>query len=187
MKKSDEILYNLIPDVRKIGHEILIPNFYVGSWEMDLFRQLNSGYITEYEIKTSRADFRNDFKKWTEDVRYNREEKVIERSNYRTKHDLMKRGEYVANKFFFVVPYGMVQPSEVPDYAGLIYYIVDEWGKRFETVKPAKFIHKNKSEIPLDSLVKSLCYREYNVRLKNRLLTQKIKSFTNERKKSSGD
>ncbi len=187
MKKSDKILYNLIPDVRKIGHEILIPNFYVGSWEMDLFRQLNSGYITEYEIKTSRADFRNDFKKSTEDVRYNWDEKKVERSNFRTKHELMEKGKYVANKFFFVVPYGLIQSSEVPIYAGLIYYIEDEWGNRFETVKPAKFIHKNKSEIPLESLVKSLCYREYNVRLKNRLLTQKIKSLQNEREKSSRD
>lgn len=187
MKKSDKILYNLIPDVRKIGHEILIPNFYVGSWEMDLFRQLNSGYITEYEIKISRADFRNDFNKTAKDSFYNAESRQVEYKNQRNKHELMERGEYVANKFFFVVPYGLVQPSEVPAYAGLIYYIEDEWGNRFETVKPAKFIHKNKSEIPLESLVKSLCYREYNVRLKNRLLTQKIKSLQNERKKSSRD
>lgn len=187
MKKSDEILYNLISEVRKVGNEILIPNFYVGSWEMDLFRQLNSGYISEYEIKISRADFRNDFKKSTEDIKYNREEKKVERTNFRTKHELMAKGEYVANKFFFVVPYGMVQPNEVPEYAGLIYYRDDTNYLRFETVKPAKFIHRKKSEIPLDSLIKSLCYREFNMRLKNRILTQKIKSLNNERKKNCGD
>jgi hypothetical protein len=175
MRKSDKILRALIYDVRKIGHEVIIPNFYFGNWEMDLFRLLNTGYLTEYEVKTSRGDFRNDFKKSTEDVKYNFAEKKIEKSNFRTKHEMMEAGNYIANKFFFVVPENLIKPDEVPDYAGLIYF--DEKYNVFKTIKPAKFIHKNKPDIDFKQICKSLCYREYNQRLKNLNLTNQIKNL----------
>ena len=181
MRKSDEILRALIYKVRKSGHEIVIPNFYFGKWEMDLFRLLNTGYLSEYEVKTSRADFRKDFKKQTHDIKYNINNpsgKRFVKENFQNKHEQIRAGNYPANKFFFVVPAGMVKPDEVPDYAGLIYYISDEWGGRFETIKPGKFIHKNKPEIDLEQICKSLCYREFNQRMKNLNLTNKIKNLT---------
>lgn len=44
------------------------------------------------------------------------------------------------NKFFYVVPNGLIAKHEVPDYAGLIY--VDELG-RCTKIKDAKFLHKD--------------------------------------------
>lgn len=46
----------------------------------------------------------------------------------------------IPNKFFYVVPNGLVAKHEVPDYAGLIY--VDELG-RCTKIKDAKFLHKD--------------------------------------------
>lgn len=45
------------------------------------------------------------------------------------------------NKFFYVVPTGLISKEEVPDYAGLIY--VDELG-RCTKIKDGKFLHKDK-------------------------------------------
>ena len=184
MKLKDKILFNLITEIRKLGTEIIIPNYYVGSWEMDLFRLLDSGYLQEYEIKTSRADFKNDFKKSAHDVKYNSAEKKIERTNFRKKHEELESGKYVANKFFFVVPENLVSAEECPDYAGLVYYVEDEYGRVFfKQKKPAKFIHKNKYDVDFKTICKSLSYREFGQRLKVRNLTAQNKELKNNIKK----
>lgn len=48
------------------------------------------------------------------------------------------------NKFFYVVPTGLIALNEVPDYAGLIY--VDEFGN-FTKIKDGKFLHKDKLDV----------------------------------------
>ena len=63
MQLKDEIMFKLTTFIRKIPNEVIIPNFYFGWYEMDVFRLTSSGFVTEYEIKTSRADLKNDFKK----------------------------------------------------------------------------------------------------------------------------
>lgn len=47
----------------------------------------------------------------------------------------------IPNKFFYVVPTGLISKEEVPDYAGLIY--VDELGNCTK-IKDGKFLHKDK-------------------------------------------
>ena len=187
MKLKDKILFNLITEIRKLGTEIIIPNYYVGSWEMDLFRLLDTGYLHEYEIKTSRADFKNDFKKSTHDVIYHRDKpfsECLEKTNFRKKHEELESGKYVANKFFFVVPENLVSAEECPNYAGLIYYVEDEYGRVFfKQEKPAKFIHKNKYDVDYKSICKSLSYRGFGQTLKVRNLTAQNKELKNNRKK----
>ena len=86
--------------------DIVIPNYYVNMFEMDLFVMKQSGIITEYELKISRSDFLADFKKkWGPDF----------------KHDLLKSGKRKCNRFYFVVPENMVTIGEVPKHCGLIY------------------------------------------------------------------
>src|SRR5690606_3298234 len=92
-----------------------------------------------------------------------------------TKHEEIEFGNYPANKFFFVVPDGLVKPSEVPTRLGLIYYTKDEFGSRFRVVRMPKFINKNKIEINHEEISKRLAYRELNLRLKNYELTKKIR------------
>lgn len=157
MKLCDKILFQLIDGIRKQrGYEIIIPNFYVGRWEMDLFRLLPNGYLWEYEIKTSRADFLNDFKK-SYDNWYTGE--VV------NKHHMIRTRQYPANRFVFVVPDGMVSVDEVPDYAGLIYYQGD--GFALNHVKEPMLLHKTKHyQNKWQELAKSLSFREINLRLK---------------------
>ena len=67
--------------------------------------------IIGYEIKISRSDYRRD-KKWAIYMEY-------------------------CHVFYFVVPYGLIEPREVPDPAGLRY--VSKTGQSIRTVKKAEF------------------------------------------------
>ena len=147
MKLSDKITRSFL---RKIWswNEIIIPNFYF-NWEMDIFRMLPSWYIYEYEIKISRADFKNDFKKacWN-----------------RNKHERLKDWKLDCNRFYFIVPRDLILIDEIPDYCWLIYF--DECPKWwfFETVKNAKFLHKEKKHWDIkfiSYLLTKIAYREY--------------------------
>lgn len=106
-------------------------------WESDFIVLLNSGYIVELEIKTSKADYFADQKK-------------IERHKCLSGKIACKR----PNKFLFVVPIGMIDVKDIPSYAGLLYYLPeDHW---FVEVKPAPFLHKTKM-----NLFKELCTKFY--------------------------
>src|SRR5689334_16060999 len=116
MKLSDEItvsMYNYL----QVGRtsDIVLPNFYIGNYEMDIMKLHKSGYISEFEIKISRADFQNDFKK---SFREN------------NKHDNMAKGQGYCNRFMFVVPKDMVSLDEIPSYAGLAYWHKDSYSGR---------------------------------------------------------
>lgn len=50
----------------------------------------------------------------------------------------------IPNKFFYVVPHGLIKASEVPDYAGLIY--VDQ-NLNITKIKDGKFLHKDKLDV----------------------------------------
>jgi len=50
----------------------------------------------------------------------------------------------IPNKFFYVVPAGLISKEEVPNYAGLIY--VDEFGNCTK-IKDGKFLHKDKLDV----------------------------------------
>lgn len=168
MKLKDEILFNLLTFIRKSPNEVVIPNIYFGRYEMDVFRFTPSGFVTEYEIKTTRADFRNDFKK-SKTIQFSKND-----SFEVTKHEEIESGLHNANKFYFVVPDGLVKPEEVPKNCGLIYYK----GKEFKIVKTARFINKkNHLEGKLQDLIKLLSYREFTIRLKNISLLKEIENL----------
>jgi hypothetical protein len=72
----------------------------------------------------------------------------------------------IPNKFFYVVPTGLISKEEVPDYAGLIY--VDELG-RCTKVKDGKFLHKDKLD-PKRLFTKT--YYAYEKQLTDKLFVQ---------------
>lgn len=146
-----------------------VDGLYVFEWESDKLIWMKSGYIYEFEIKISRADFKNDFKhKKEKHIILNGptdEEQLMPRfyENYeRNKHlyadieDCKARlkptdSYYIANHkkpnyFYYAVPEGMIQPEEVPSYAGLI-WILKEYRyvqQSFVIVKQAPQLHKVK-------------------------------------------
>ena len=91
----------LYGEMSQKGHGYIIPNIYLGYEESDLISVTKAGYIYEYEIKISRADFKADFKKGRHE---------------RLKNDLTQW----RTCFWFVTPVGLVRPDEIPDYAGHI-------------------------------------------------------------------
>ncbi len=134
-----------------------VANLYLfkSNWETDyLVVQKGSGYCYEIEIKVSRQDFNNDFKKvekhsilekgsyekpvrkWKYDPKTGRNT-LVEESKKTVKWD------FRPNKFYYCVPEGLIKESEIPQYAGLMY----SNGTSIRTVKEAKFIHKEKLKL----------------------------------------
>ena len=135
MKLADEILLNLMVFARSSGSDVIIPNFFFGRYEMDLFKLSKNGYVTEYEVKISRADFKRDAAKGKS-----------------RKHENHSVGSGDANRFWFVSPKGLIDKSELPNWAGLLEY---ENG-RFAPVKVPGFIHKKKID---EGAYLRLCHR----------------------------
>jgi hypothetical protein len=147
MKLKDRIAWELLHRIGERG-DILIPNFFVGRWEADLYMVRKSGIVVEYEIKTTRSDFFNDFKKNT--------------GTYTStpKHLHIKTGDRMINRFYFVVPRGLVSEPETPSYCGLIFY--DDNGT-FSEIRQAPLLRK-KFTINFEEIARKLSFREYIIR-----------------------
>lgn len=146
-----------------------VDGLYVFEWESDKLIWMKSGYIYEFEIKISRADFKNDFK-------HKKEKHIIlqgpteqekympscyrsyewNKKNYSSLEDFLSKikdnDSYLIanhrkpNYFYYAVPEGMIQPEECPEYAGLI-WIMKEYRyvkQSYVIVKQAPQLHKTK-------------------------------------------
>lgn len=135
-KYNSNILY-------KLNNAYIFKN----DWESDFFIvQKQSGYCYEFEIKISRADFFNDMKKATKHsilskAEYTTQRSLFDEQNGWSKKEELQKHTFRPNKFFYVVPEGLIKKEEVPPYAGLMY--IDDV-EHIRTVKEAKFIHKEK-------------------------------------------
>ena len=143
---------------------------YVFSWESDKLIWTKSGYIYEFEIKISRSDFKNDFKHKKEkhivlastidrgkakEIRMSLFEQKEQENRHWSREmlerrygdiDAMVKGKRMPNYFYYAVPTGMLEPDEVPPYAGLI-YIDSEYRyvkQSYRIVKEAPQLHKTK-------------------------------------------
>jgi len=142
-----------------------LDGLYVFAWESDKLLFTKSGYAYEFEIKISRADFKNDFKHKVDkhlilDDVYSGEHhlpRFFEFHDANTKlfpdinvweihckrhcpwyfTDYYKRPNY----FYYAVPEGLVSDSEVPRYAGLVYILDDG---TISTIKKAPRLHDRK-------------------------------------------
>ncbi len=175
MKLSDTIISHLLDWVRGTPNDIVVQNFFVGAWEMDVFKLTPSGYIYEYEVKTSRADFKNDFKKsfdkWVvEEGRVKKDDQGEYVKENKNKHDQLQQTTR-CNKFFFVVPENLIKLEEVPEHCGLIY--INETGSIW-MVKDAPLLHRGKAPDEIyKGLARSLSFREANHRKNNWFLKWK--------------
>lgn len=94
-------------------------------WESDYFCVNREGYSFEIEVKISKADFKNDFKK-------EKHKLFVEKDTKRL----------IPNRFYYAAPKNLLKESDLPSYAGLI--IVD--GSHAFIEKRAPFIHKKKQD-----------------------------------------
>jgi len=117
--------------LKKSRHSIL-PNVSMYGWEADLVCMTKADYMHELEIKISRSDFKADFKK---------------RKHMFLSGKIPLRGsmfERIPNYFWYVCPWGLIQPEEVPEYAGLIWVNTRSYITGTEEVWKAPKIHTNK-------------------------------------------
>lgn len=105
-KRIQNRLFDILFDIKANGKNkfyCITPNVKFFDWESDLIFKDRNDMLYEFEIKTSKSDFLADFKK--------------------PKHKMMKSASMdVANYFYFVCPDGIVNVSDVPEYAGLYLY-----------------------------------------------------------------
>ena len=136
-------------------------------WESDKLIWTKAGYIYEFEVKISRADYKNDFKHKKDKhiiLKGPTEEEQLMPGFYwfyeHNKHLYSSIDEckaklkptdsyYIANHrkpnfFYYAVPDGMIKPDEVPEYAGLIYIKQEYQYNCFSIVKKAPQLHKTK-------------------------------------------
>lgn len=98
------------------GQMLAIDNVHLFEFESDFLTVSTSGYMTEYEVKVSRADFRQDFKKSCSKRTpqgWRTRETVL-------KHDKLAGGAYGLKHFYFIAPEGIIPHDEIPEHAGLI-------------------------------------------------------------------
>jgi hypothetical protein len=158
--ESEQYIQNKIYSWRFGGHSPIVPNAQLFCGENDIISVTKSGYIHEYEIKVSKADFKADFKK----VEKHKLLEEVYSWNIRKKYH---SGDYYnyPNYFYYATPENLIDVSEIPAYAGLI-----EFSQRFPcptAKKKAPLLHKDKiSEKVLVNLYEKCYYRYWNLRLK---------------------
>jgi hypothetical protein len=136
----------LIQNLADRQFPIYLRNYQNGGFsEADIFGISKSGQMYEFEIKVSRADFKNDFKN------KNYKHDLLSNGDAKHTYNLWKKGRktnetydriVLPNRFYYACPEGLIQINEVPIYAGLIY--ISESGKYIE-IKPAPLIHHYKA------------------------------------------
>ena len=117
-----------------------------GMDEADVFGINNNGFMYEYEIKRSRADFLSEFKN-----KDGKHRKLADRISSKT-YDVWKKGKrtdeketfiIIPNRFYFACEEGLIKPEELPEYAGLVY--IDPTINQFTEKKNAPLLHKLKA------------------------------------------
>lgn len=123
---------HLVNYCMKRGNVLAVQNiFYWKAHESDVLALTKSGYLNEYEAKSSRSDFLNDFNK-------------TEKHNALAKcHRSGNLPHSNPNRFYYVCPEGLLTIDDIPDYAGLLW--VEPRGFIDEIVKAPK-LHSEKIE-----------------------------------------
>lgn len=139
--------------LRSAGHDLIVPNTSMAfGWESDLVSVTSAGYLCDYEIKTSRAD-------WLRELRAADSTQVKERDRSKwRRHQILcgehpkpcvdRRGDvHAPSRFWVVAPEGVVHNSELPAYAGLILVRPHERVPMLELEKArqAPMLHRNKA------------------------------------------
>lgn len=124
----------------------LCENTYVYLWESDVFFITKAGFSVEVEIKVSKQDFKRDFSKQKHLLLANHKASRLLLKDYEGPYGDQYRGERrwenarctrfdiltneqiinrIPNRFYFAMPEGLVEPSEVPKYCGVLWVGAD--------------------------------------------------------------
>jgi hypothetical protein len=137
------------------NYRVTVSNFFWEGFECDFLAfDFTKYYAIEYELKISRSDFLRDKKKCTLKYKYN--DNGFGRFKDETKHDILLSGKTV-NKFYYIIPKGLVKAEEIPVFAGCLEYEVGRLGYRnFRLIKHAKLLRKERQD---NKILESLIYK----------------------------
>lgn len=138
----------------------IVPNcFYRYDLEADLMGVRKSGFVDEFEIKLTVADFKNDASKTvrvpSENTKYS--------FDVMNKYEALEKGRLL-NYFWYIVPQDLVSVDDIPKFAGLIYIHKNNNGYYFRVIKDAKRLNSNKiTDDELYSALRKMGYRYWNL------------------------
>ena len=163
MLKIEELMHAFISKFADFEKQLVLTNHFHADWEADLLLIDRAGKSHEIEIKLSKSDFKNDFKKSY--TNQHTGEKFL-------KHDKLLSGDYVCNHFSFLLPMGMVKHEEIPEHCGIIefYHNEDTWETEFFTVREPKCLHDDQywklvdKEMMLRTMARNLWYRKLELK-----------------------
>lgn len=163
---------HILKELRRVflTHKYALDNAYIFSdtWESDYFSLTDSGYAYEVEVKVTKSDFKRDFAKAEKhrvlshkgdlylkrgrESNYYQESGSFSYSQARNSSlSFVKTAELLRpNIFYFACPEGLISPSEVPVYAGLIYCpepSADKYLDAPRIVKRAPYLDKHKRNL----------------------------------------
>lgn len=153
---------------------VVVPRYHPANWwECDVAEVTKSNLLVEYEIKVSRSDFKIDRFKSRSGWDWSRNRSVRKE----LKHDLLRDGDTRGpSRFWYVTPEGLLNPTEIPKWAGLLEVVREVSGRLcFTTVIRAPLLHRKKlSQDTLTSLYRNCYFRYHQQREKCRLLQRKL-------------
>jgi hypothetical protein len=163
MLKIEELTYNFISQFYDFEQDLVLTNHFHSDWEADILVVDVEGFSHEFEIKYSKNDFRNDFKKKYENAAT--KEKFL-------KHDKISCGDYICNRFSFLLPMGMIDPEKIPEHCGIIefYHNPDTWETTFYEVRKPKEVHEEKfwnlvdKDFMLKMMARNLYFKKLEVK-----------------------
>lgn len=134
MLKVEELTYNFISKYCDFEKDLVLTNHFHSDWEADILIIDEEGMSFEIEIKFSKADFKNDFKKQYQNQKT--KEKFL-------KHDKISCGDYPCNRFSFLLPQGMIEADTIPEHCGIIefYHNPDSWETTFTVIRKPTIVH----------------------------------------------
>ena len=134
--KIEELVYAYLTQFCDFNEHLVLTNHFHYNWEADILVVDKEGISHEIEIKFSKADFNNDFKKCF--IHPQTGEKFL-------KHDKISSGDYICNQFSFLLPMGLIEHSKIPAHCGIIEYFHNEdtWETEFYTIRRPKNIHND--------------------------------------------
>jgi hypothetical protein len=145
-RQSTKITKRLYEFLMRNRHFPIASNCYIYNWESDIITINKNKYISEYEIKISRADFKADF------LKTDKHSFMSDVYNYNFS------SEHVPNYFYYVTPPGLLDKKEIPEYSGLI-----EVGMYVRRVKRAPILHRLEANPNMEmNLMKKIYHKYWN-------------------------
>lgn len=174
--KVEELTHAFLQKFCDFEKDIVLTNHFHTDWEADILLVDLNGCSHEIEIKLSKADFKNDFKKSY--INSQTGEKFL-------KHDKIGCGDYVCNKFSFLLPMGMIDAEKIPFHCGIIefYHNPDSWETEFFEIRKPKEIHGDSywklvdKEAFLRILARNLLFKKFQLKGKSEELIFKMNDF----------